>query len=266
MFCRENNFELIIVNDGSKDDTELTLDRYKGESCFQRIRNKVNKGYGGAIKEGIKAANTTYIATMDADGQHNIEDVKKLFQYLIDTDADMTIGQRMERSGVYRETGKILIKRIASFLMPVTIKDLNSGLKLYRSDLARKYSKLCPDSMAFSDVIALTFLSQRHLVLEMPVRIKPRRDGTSTISTFTAFETVKQILNIVILFNPMRIFLPLSIFSITISLLWAIPIIVRGNGVSVGAMLGIVTGIFFFFAGLLAEQLSLLRKASLEND
>jgi hypothetical protein len=69
-----------------------------------------------------------------------------------------------------------------------------------------------------------------------------------------------EILNIVVLFNPIRVFLPVSLISVLLGVLWGLPIVLRGGGVSVGAMLAIVTGIIFFFLGLLAEQISMIRR------
>jgi hypothetical protein len=113
-------------------------------------------------------------------------------------------------------------------------------------------------------MIALIFISQRHSVAETPISILARENGKSTISTLTAFETLKEILNIVILFNPMKVFFPISLFALLVSLIWGIPFILRGHGVSVGAMLGVVSAMIFFFIGLLAEQLSMIRKATIE--
>jgi hypothetical protein len=113
--------------------------------------------------------------------------------------------------------------------------------------------------MAFSDVITLLFLNQGHLVLEFPISVKKRVAGSSSIGTHTAFQTVIEILNLAMLVNPLRIFLPLSIFCIALGLLWGIPIILAGRGVSVGSMLAIVLGALFFFLGLIASQLASIR-------
>ena len=145
-------------------------------------------------------------------------------------------------------------------MLDVKIHDLNSGMKVYDAKLAQKYLRLCPDSMAFSEVIALVFISRRHLIDERPIRIRERIAGVSTINTRTAFETMIEIINLVILFNPMRIFLPISIASLVLGLAWGVPIVLRGDGVSVGAMLAIVTGVLFFLLALLAEQISLIRR------
>ena len=133
-------------------------------------------------------------------------------------------------------------------------------MKILNTKLAQKYLSLCPDSMAFSEVITLVFISDRHLVVEHPIRIRDRIAGSSTITTATAFETMMEILNIVVLFNPIRIFLPISLLSLLLGVLWGLPIVLRNGGISVGAMLAIVTGIIFFFLGLLAEQISMIRR------
>jgi len=108
--------------------------------------------------------------------------------------------------------------------------------------------------MAFSDVITLLFLNQRHLVLEHPIRVKHRATGSSSISTHTAFQTVIEILSVVMLVNPLRIFLPLSIICISVGLLWGIPIMLAQRGVSVGSMLAIVLGALFLFICLICNK------------
>ncbi len=148
--------------------------------------------------------------------------------------------------------------------MPLPIHDLNSGIKLYKTGIARRYLKLCPNGMAYSDVIALTFISERHLVIEQTVQIREREGGTSTVGTKTAFETLLEIVNIVVLFNPMKVFLPLAVFFLLAGLCWGLPIVLAGKGISVGSMLGIFLGVLLFFLGLVAEQISSLRKQLVE--
>ena len=174
----------------------------------------------------------------------------------------MVVGSRkgLPSASWYRGLGKRLIRMLANFLMDVNVHDINSGMKIYDAALAQRYAGLCPDSMAFSDVITLVFISEKHRVCERPIRVRERQAGRSTITTLTAFETVMEIVNIVVLFNPHRIFLPLSFLSLFLGFTWGLPIVLRGNGVSIGAMLAILTGIFFFFLGLLAEQISLIRR------
>ncbi|HET9907073.1 MAG TPA: glycosyltransferase family 2 protein [Anaerolineales bacterium] len=259
--CRLHGWLLILINDGSRDGSDKILSTIETDPVVTILHHKVNRGYGGALKTGISAATTPYVITMDADGQHDISDILKLFALAQTKNADMVIGARTNTKNVslYRELGKWLIRRITNILVPLPIRDLNSGLKLYQTKLVQRYLSLCPDSMAFSDVITLLFLNQRHLVLECEINIRHRTTGSSSVSTRTAFQTVIEILSVVMLLNPLRIFLPLSILCVTAGLLWGIPIILLGRGVSVGSMLAIVLGALFFFLGLIANQLSAIR-------
>lgn len=259
--CRAKNWDLILVNDGSKDESANILARFADETHVKVLHHKVNRGYGGALKTGLLSAHTRYVVTMDGDGQHTLSDLDAIYQFAVKTDADMVIGSRaeMEHVNLYRELGKWIIRSFTRILVPLRVKDLNSGFKLYRSRLVKRYLHLCPDSMAFSDVITLLFLNQGHLVLETPITVRKRIGGTSSISTRTAFETIIEILGLVMLVNPLRIFLPLSIFCISAGLLWGVPIVIAGRGVSVGAMLAIMLGTLFFFLGLIASQLAAIR-------
>ena len=262
-FVNANDFRLILVNDGSRDKSlSIMTEACKNESRCKVLNHKVNKGYGGAIKTGVEAAETDYVITIDADGQHYLDDVKNLFEYLKANDADMVIGSRkgQKEASAVRGLGKSIIRSVAKILMPFNIYDINSGMKIYNTTLAQRYIKLCPNSMAYSDVIALVFISQRHLVLETPINIKPRVAGESTISAHTAFETVMEILNVVILFNPMRVFLPVAAVFILGGVLWEGQFLLTGRGVSIGANLLIISGILFFALGLITEQLSQIRK------
>jgi hypothetical protein len=69
-----------------------------------------------------------------------------------------------------------------------------------------------------------------------------------------------EIINIVILFNPMKIFLPLSTVTLLITLIWGTPLALQGRGVSSGTLLGIVATLLFFLLGLITEQLSQIRR------
>jgi len=261
-YCNERNWKIIIVNDGSMDNSREILNRYVGNDRFRVIHHKLNKGYGAALKSGLMACDTQYAVTIDADGQHYLEDIDRLLASLIKNDADMVVGSRkgISKESSYRGLGKTIIRRIARVMMTVPIYDLNSGMKIYNIVLVRKYLHLAPDTMAFSDIITLVFINNRHLVLEESIRIRKRKLGNSTISLQTAFQTIMEILNIVILFNPMKIFLPLSILCFIITGLWGIPLLVEGRGLSIGTLLGVILGILLFLLGLIAEQLSLIRR------
>jgi glycosyltransferase involved in cell wall biosynthesis len=269
--CIQSNWKIIVVNDGSTDNTKKVVaglsDDYTSNTgpngdIVTVIHHKLNKGYGAAIKSGIAACTTEYCITFDADGQHQLADIGHLFEIMKSRDADMVVGSRkgVKSASYSRGVGKSIIRFIAKMLMPVPVQDINSGMKVYITELAKRYLHLVPDTMSASDVFTLIFINNRHLVIEEPISITPRLKGKSTIRVETAFQTVMEIINIVILFNPAKVFLPLSgIFLIT-GIVVGLPILLAGKGVSIGSMLGISAGIFFFLLGLVAEQLSALRK------
>lgn len=261
-YVEEKNWKIIIVNDGSTDKTTEILTGFSDNPRLKIIHHKMNSGYGGAIKSGIGAADTECTITIDADGQHYLEDIDKMVEMLIANDADMVVGSRkgLHSASNFRGIGKWLIRNVAKLLMTVNIYDINSGMKIYRTELAKKYLHLYPDSMAFSDVITLVFINNKHRVLETPIKIKKRIAGKSTIGTMTALQTIMEILNVIILFNPMEIFLPTSILFTILGLVWGIPMLLKGEGVSVGMCLLIIMGILSFLLGLIAEQLSAIRK------
>ncbi len=266
-YASRSGYQLIIINDGSSDGTAAVLEKYRSNRSLRIIDHKVRRGYGGAIKSGIKRAETEFAVTFDADGQHQPPAIDQLIKAMKESGADMVIGQRsnLSEGGLYRSLGRNLIRWVAGLLLPVKIRDLNSGLKLFRVDPAKKYIRICPDSMAFSDVITLAFISQGDLVRETPIVINQRRGGDSKITTYTALETLWSIINITLLFKPMGVFLPLAVAFFILGFLWAIPFALQGRGVSVFAALLFLAGLFMFFFGMIAEQLSILIKSRLDE-
>ena len=263
--CLRRGWQLVVVDDGSTDATPQVLQDVQqalgvSPTVMRSIRHKLNRGYGGALKSGLSSTNSRYVVTFDADGQHKVSDIEQMLAFMQENDADLVVGWRPGKEGsLYRRTGKAVIRAVTLFLVPNSIHDLNSGFKMFRTGLVQAYLQLCPDSMAFSDIITLVFIRRRHLVLNFPVQTGGRITGRSTINTYTALETLVEVLNIIMLFNPLRIFLSVAFVCLAFGVLWGIPILLRGRGVSVGSMLAIVTGLIFVFLGLVAEQLSQMR-------
>lgn len=261
-FAQKKNWKVVFVDDGSTDHSFEILSKWTFVPTVRVCRHKVNRGYGAALKSGISLVSTPYVITFDADGQHCIEDIERVLEHALQNESDMVVGNRQgaREHSPYRAVGKWIIWQFARLLMPLKVRDLNSGFKLYRTELVKQYLGLCPNSMAFSDVITLVFTHQRHLVHEVPISINPRSGGQSTVNTWTALETVLEILNAIIMLNPLKVFIPLSLMSIFVGFVWGSYLIVRvGRGVSVGSMLAVVSGLIFFMLGLLAHQISSLR-------
>src|SRR3989344_7698426 len=118
--------KVIVINDGSTDDTAGAAASVKG---VEVISHPYNKGYGAALKTGIRKASTEWVITFDSDGQHTSENLKAILPFLTN-DADLVIGKREGYKGPWiRQPGKRLIGAVANYLTEMKIPDYNSGLR-----------------------------------------------------------------------------------------------------------------------------------------
>lgn len=267
--CEQNNWALIVVNDGSTDGSGEILQQFTHYRKMKIIHHKVNRGYGGALTSGISQCKTPYLITIDADGQHNLEDIPAMLARHKEEGADLTVGKRIYLGGVenrWRRWGKGIIRFVAKLLFPnLDISDLNSGMKLYRTPIAKVIAPYCPESMAFSDVMTLMHMSLGMKVIEHPVRVSQRQRGKSTIGLNTAIETVIEILNLLVLFKPLRLFLPLALTFILLGSIWGVRFLVMGRGLSTAALLLISVGVVVLSTGLLSEQNAIIIKSDLRE-
>ena len=252
--CPEIVEEIIVVDDGSKDDTAHIAEA----TGVHVIRHSRNKGYGASLKTGIRAAHSEFVLTMDSDGQHKAEDIERLWAQA--GQSDMVVGQRTSliHSQLWRMPGKWLLSFMANYLSRQRIPDLNSGFRLMRREVLLKYMHLCPSGFSFSTTITMAFFNRGYEVTYVPIEVK-KRVGKSTVSVKTGLDTIILILRIATLFDPLRIFIPISLFVTAIGILWGIPYTLLGNGISVGSMLAIVTAVLMFSLGLICDQISQLR-------
>ena len=260
-FAREHAFAVVLVDDGSTDGTRQLLSALD-EPGVTVLRHKLNRGYGGALKTGIASCQTRYVITLDADGQHRPADVVKLYETIQRTDADMVIGSRrgQKDASIGRAVAKRCIRGLARALMPIPVHDLNSGMKVSLTELAHKALELCPDTMAFSDTIALVFINNRRLVLEEPITIRDRQHGASTIGLRDGVATIRAIINMVMLFHPLNLFLPAAGILSFVGLAWTARCYIINRVVSTGAAVLLLSALLTLLLGLLAEQLSEIRR------
>jgi len=251
------DYEIIVVDDGSTDQTNKILKNIKN---IKLINHPYNKGYGAAIKTGVKNAQYDWLLFYDSDGQHQSKYIEKLIKYT--NNYDMIVGARIGYQGpLSRQPGKKLLNWIANYLVQQKIPDLNSGFRLIKKDLFLRFSHILPNGFSLSTTITLAFFKEALNVKYIPIKIN-KRVGKSSVTIKDGLETLMLIFRTITLFSPLRIFLPISFSLFCLSLLVSIiqSLYLKKFNISDTTILLFVSSLFLFFFGLLADQISAIRR------
>ncbi len=198
--------EIIVVDDGSTDGTVDAAQRREG---VRLIQHHTNRGYGAAIKTGIRQARCDWIAIIDADGTYPPEALPVLLDEI--EQCDMVVGARPPGDlPAARRPAKWLLARLAEYLAETRIPDLNSGMRVFRKDVALSYFNILPSAFSFTITITIAFLSDHYLVKFVPIPYQ-RREGRSKIKPVQdTLNFMQLILRTIMYFNPLKVLLPLS--------------------------------------------------------
>lgn len=251
---------IVVVDDGSRDRTSATAE----QAGATVVRHPVSRGYGASIKSGILAAREEFVLTVDADGQHRTRNIAALFGRAEESDLVSGHRTRTIHSSPWRLPGKWLLKRLSSYLVRQPIPDLNCGLRLYRREAILRYLPLCSDAYSFTATSMVLLLYWKHRVAFAPVDVQPA-PSQGRVTVRTGLDTLMLILRIATLLDPLRIFLPMSAVVFLFGVGWGVPYILAGRGVSVGALLLILTALLLFAVGLLSDQIAQLRQEQLRR-
>lgn len=255
---KNEGFEnLLVINDGSSDDTEEVIKK----TGVNYISHSRNRGYGASLKTGILNAKTEYIAIYDGDGQHIPSELTKLKDNL--GNFDMLVGARDNQSHQVgnRKLGKRLIKFVVNKITKTKVPDFNSGLRIFRRNIIKRYLHLMPDGFSFSTTSTVTLLKLNYEVKYIPITVKEREGRKSNVSFKDGFRTLMLVFNLSVLFAPLKIFIPASVISLTTSLIYFIiySLLYRVH-ITSSMVLLFITGVLLFFMGILCEQISATRR------
>lgn len=258
----ERGAEIIVVDDGSTDDTA----RVASEGGARVIRHRNNKGYGAALKAGIRAAEREIVVTFDADGQFETGDIAKMVDSL--NECDMVVGVRPRGAGspTLRKPGKWLLGKTANYLTQVEIPDLNCGFRALRVETAKRFLNLLPNGFSFTTTITLAMFKDGYNVAYLPITVHPRTTGVSSVRVADGFNTLLLIIRIIALFDPLKVFLPTSAIMFVIGILyWIYDSYSLGRlNIPTGAMILLVSAVMVFMFGILADQVSAIRRGQHE--
>lgn len=163
--------QVIIVDDGSDNP-------YPGYS----LHNKKSLGYGKALMLGIEQSTNPLIVTMDGDGQHNIQDVINLYEVWKMLDVDMVIGaRRLSYEKPLRMWGRKFLNLIASFFTGVYMSDLNSGMRIFRRNIAIGYFPILCEKFSFTTSLTMSYMTDRYKVEWFPIKVSSRQHGKSHV-------------------------------------------------------------------------------------
>jgi glycosyltransferase involved in cell wall biosynthesis len=200
---------IIIVDDGS--DHPLSAEDLGGSDRITLLTHEVNRGYGAALKKGIRAGSAEWIAILDADNTYPVSELPRLVEQI--NDHDMVVGVRtgsVNETPALRRPPKILLNKFASYLANTRIVDLNSGMRVFSRELAYSLWDLFPQRFSFTSTMTMGAIVGGFDIKEVPINYY-KRTGSSTI------HPIKDTINFFsisfrlgLLFSPMRIFLPMA--------------------------------------------------------
>jgi glycosyltransferase involved in cell wall biosynthesis len=176
---RARNFEIVVVDDGSRDETPALLDRLKAQHGELRVvRHPVNRGYGAALRSGFEAARLSWIFLIDADNQFDPDEVDLLIARA--GDADIVAGYRQHRRDpLARRLNAWAFFGLVRMLFGPLAKDVNCAFKLLRRDLLARMELHTQGALINTEILVLAH--QLHArVIEVPVHHYPRTAGKQT--------------------------------------------------------------------------------------
>ena len=250
-----HNAEIIVINDGSTDDTAKIVQ----ENNVVLISHPYSMGNGAAIKSGARAATGDILVTMDADGQHDPQDIKKLLGKMREG-FEMVVGARSYKSqaGKRRWLGNQLYNYIASLIVGKKVKDLTSGFRVVDAKKFKSFLHLLPNGFSYPTTITMAFFRSGYPVAYVPIEAK-KRIGKSRLRLFKdGFRFLIIIFKIGTLYSPLKIFVPFSaLLFLTGAAYYGYTYFSIGRFTNMSALLFIVSMIIFMI-GLVSEQITVL--------
>lgn len=188
-YIERNRLEIIIVDDGSTDNTPTILKNMQ----VKIIRHNSKSGYGAALKTGLKNAEADFIGILDADGTYPPSILDEFFKKI--KNYDLIIGIRIFNTPFIRTFGKIFLSLLASIILKKRIRDLNSGIRVFkRKSVVSLDCFNWTNGFSFTTTMTLLAYKNNLKILEIPF-IPAKRKGSSKLKSINVgLKIVKMLL------------------------------------------------------------------------
>ncbi|WP_296284659.1 glycosyltransferase family 2 protein [uncultured Acinetobacter sp.] len=254
---RQLNFihEIIVVNDGSTDGTQKIAE----QAGAKVVSHPYSKGNGAAIKTGARNAIGDVIVFMDADGQHDPEDIPRLIAK-IEEGYDLVVGARQKGSqaSVGRGVANSLYNNLATYMSDHKVEDLTSGFRAVRAEKFKEFIYLLPNGFSYPTTSTMAFFRAGYSVTYIPIHAA-KRIGKSHIHPLKdSVRFFLIIFKIATLYSPLKMFLPFAVVLFILATAWyGYTLYEYSRFTNMSALL--YTGsIMIFLMGLISEQITSL--------
>lgn len=207
-------YEIIVVDDGSNDGSERELDEIDG---IRLIRHAKNRGSGAARRTGTEAAFGRVVVWTDVDMTYPNDEIPRIVDEL--KEYDHVVGARRTEEGThrfFRVPAKLFIRKLASYLTETDIKDLNSGLRAFRRDVAVQYTKDLPAGFSCVTTLTMSFLANGYSVKYVPIDYFPRAGRSKFHWWRDTKRYLMQVIRMTLAYNPLKVFLPLGMLLLAL--------------------------------------------------
>ena len=248
----KSTYEIIVVNDGSTDNTKEEVEMIED---IKIINISENRGYGAAIKKGITQSSYDWILIFDADSTYPIEAISEIIK--IAPDYDMVVGARTKAGAqipLSRKPAKWFINKLANYLCETKIPDLNSGLRIMKKSLLEKFLFILPNGFSLTTTITLASLTNGYNVKYIPIDYH-RRSGKSKIKPIKdTLNFVQLIIKTMLYFNPFKIFTTTS-FLLAFSgiIIFLVTYLFSDKTLDTTATIFILSAVQVFVMGMMAD-------------
>ncbi|MCB1724561.1 MAG: glycosyltransferase family 2 protein [Gammaproteobacteria bacterium] len=255
--------EIIVVDDGSSDDTKAICTEH---GC-RVVSNPYRMGNGAAIKRGTRAARGRVLAMLDADGQHLVSDLQRLWRRFLSADLDMVVGARSGRdqASTFRRIGNFVFNRLASWMTGQRIPDLTSGFRVVNAARFREFLHLLPNGFSYPTTSTMAFFRSGYTVAYEPIDVR-QREGRSHLKIWREGARFMVIIfKIGALYSPLKLFLPISaLLFLSATSLYGYTYATGGRFTNMSALL-YMTSLLTFLIGIVSEQITSLMFARRER-